>query len=216
MASIAQLVEEEVLAQPFLADALQRGIVNYGAVADEILPKVQRHTKRLVRHAAVMMALRRFAEKLEEREPPIPRFDQSEITIRSNLFELTVQNTTKAFEIIHDYRRNVRHEEGEFLTVTQGLHEMTLISNKQHLAAFKELLTKEGIKNITEELSLVTIKIPPDAFGTPGYFYALTKAFAWENVNIIEIVSTLTEMTFALHDRDVPRAYTIVKSVLAQ
>ncbi|MBR9693270.1 hypothetical protein GOV07_05085 [Candidatus Woesearchaeota archaeon] len=215
MSSIAQLVEDQVLRQPFLSDALQRGIVNYGAVAEELMPKVQQHTKRLVRHAAVMMALRRFAEKLEGREPKMPHFEQTEIMIRSNLFELTVKNTTKAFEIIHDYRTNVKHDQGELLTVTQGLHELTIISNKQHLKAFKHLLNKEGIKNITEDLSLVTIKIPQDALGTPGYFYALTKAFAWENVNIIEIVSTLTEMTFALHDHDVPRAYTIVKNVLS-
>ena len=36
MTSIAKIVEDIVLEQPFLADALQRGIVNYGAVADEL------------------------------------------------------------------------------------------------------------------------------------------------------------------------------------
>jgi len=216
MPSIAQIVEELVLQRPFLADALQRGLINYGALADELLPSAQRETKRPVRHAAVMMALRRLAEKLEAQEVQTPDFEKSEVTIRSNLFELTVQNTSRAFEKIHGYRRQVAHDRGEILTITDGLHELTIISNKQHLTPLKKLLRSERIKNITENLSLLTITIPDDALGTPGYFAFLTRAFAWENINIIEIVSTLTEMTFALADKDVPRAYTVVRQLTAR
>ncbi len=215
MASIAKIVEDLAGEQPFLCDALQRGILNYGAVADELLPKVQKETKQKVKHAAVMMALRRFAERLEQRELRQPRFtEENDITIQSNLFELTVASTKKAFETVHEFRKHVAHERGELLTVTQGLHELTIISNKKHYAKLRAALRREDIKNVTEDLSLLTIRIPPSAIETPGYFYALTKAFAWESINIIEIVSTLTEMTFALHDRDVPRAYKTVKGVI--
>ncbi len=213
MPSIAQIVEELVMERPFLADALRRGLINYGALADELLPSAQRETKRPVRHAAVMMALRRLSEKLEAQEVRTPDFKKSEVTIRSNLFELTVRNTSRAFEKIHEYRRRVAHERGEILTITDGLHELTIISNRQHLAPLKKLLRSEHVKNITENLSLLTITIPDDALGTPGYFATLTRAFAWENINIIEIVSTLTEMTFALHDKDVPRAYKVVRQL---
>ncbi len=215
MASIAQIVEELVLQQPFLADALQRGIVNYGAVAEELLPRVQRETKRLVKHAAVMMALRRFSEKLEQQELKAPRFDRSDITIKSNLFELTVANTKTAFDAVHSFRDKIRHEQGEFLTVTHGLYELTIISNKSHYEDLQHLLKNETVKNTIADLSLLTVHIPEDAIGTPGYFYALTKALAWENITVLEIVSTFTELTFALHDKDVPRAYRIVKDVVA-
>lgn len=214
MPSIAQIVEDLVIQQPFLADALQRGLLNYGALADHLLPGVQQETKRVVKHAAVMMALRRLAEKLEQHDLQPPSFHDADIAIRSNLFELTVQNTRRAFDRVHDYRRTINYDRGELLTITQGLHELTIISNKHHLPALHNLLKEEHIKNVTEELSLLTIKIPEEALGTPGYFYTLTKALAWENINIIEIVSTLTEMTFALADRDVPRAYKVVKRVI--
>jgi aspartokinase len=217
MASIAKIVEEIVLEQPFLADALQRAIVNYGAVADELLPRVQKETKEKVRHAAVMMALRRLAEKLERRDVKAPRFgEESDVTVRSNLFELTVGNTKRAFDAINDFRSQVAYERGEIFTVTHGLNELTVISNRKHLARLRESLRREQIKNVTEELSLLTVRLPQEAIRTPGYFYTLVKALAWENINIIEIVSTLTEMTFALHDKDVPRAYTLVKEIIAK
>lgn len=217
MASIAKIVEDIVMEQPFLADALQRGIVNYGAVADELMERVQRETKEKVNHAAVMMALRRLAEKLEQRDVKAPRFnEESDVTIRSNLFELTVANTKRAFDAINDFRTAVAYERGEIFTVTHGLNELTVISNRKHLSKLKESLKREQVKNVTEELSLLTVRLPSEAIKTPGYFYSLVKALAWENINIIEIVSTLTEMTFALHDKDVPRAYTLVKDIIAK
>jgi aspartokinase len=164
-----------------------------------------------------MMALRRLAERLEERDVRAPRFnEESDVTIRSNLFELTVANTKKAFDAINGFRTHVAYERGEIFTVTHGLNELTVISNRKHLAKLKESLRREQVKNVTEELSLLTVRLPQDAIRTPGYFYSLVKALAWENINIIEIVSTLTEMTFALHDKDVPRAYTLVKDVVAK
>lgn len=217
MASIAKITEELVLHQPFLADALQRGIVSHGALADELLPKVQRETKEKVKHAAVMMALRRFAERLERQDIKAPRFtEETDITIRSDLFELTVTSTKRAFEAINGFREEVAYERGGILTVTQGLDELTVISNRKHLAKLKAALRREEIKNVTQELSLLTVRLPKSAIGTPGYFYSLVKALAWESINIVELVSTLTELTFALHDEDVPRAYAVVKEVVAK
>jgi len=215
MRSVSKAVEELVLRQPFLADALERGLLNYGAVAEEIMEDLEREIGEEVKPAAVVMALRRLGERLEDREVEAPIFKGSEITIRSNLFELTVTNSKSAFSAINDFRDNIAYEQGELLTVTHGLHELTVISNRKHLAAMRKALRGEEIRNTVEELSLLTVRIPLSAQKTPGYFYTLTKALAWEGVNIVEIVSTLTEMTFALSDKDVPRAYRIVQQVIA-
>jgi aspartokinase len=216
MVSIAQLVEERVLEQPFLADALQRGILNYGAVADELLPSIQQVTKRNVRHAAVMMALRRFAERLEKQELTFPTFStSSNVILQSDMFELTTTKSKEAIAAIRTLRDSIDQEGGDLLTVTQGLHEYTIISNKQHLRRLKALLKKAEIKSVIEELSLLTIKIPDEAIDSPGYFYSLIKALTWENINIVEIVSTLTELTFAIKDEQVPHAYRVVKRVLS-
>ncbi len=217
MASIAQIVEEKVLEQPFLADALQRGLLNYGAVADELLPRVQKETKREATHAAVMMALRRFGEKLERQEVRIPRFtERSSIALQSDIVELTTTKTKEAFDAIRAFRDHVSQESGDLLTVTQGMQELTIITNKAHLPELRRLLEGAEVKRVIEELSLLAIRIPDAAVETPGYFYALLKALAWEGINIVEIVSTLTELAFILKDEDVPRAYRVVKDVLAQ
>ncbi len=63
-------------------------------------------------------------------------------------------------------------------------------------------------------LSSLSIKIPIEAIETVGLLYILTKAINWENINIVEIVSTLTEMTFILKEDDVSRAFNTVKKLI--
>ena len=39
----------------------------------------------------------------------------------------------------------------------------------------------------------------------------MTKALNWEDISIIEVVSTLTEMTFVLREKDISLAFNTVK-----
>jgi len=216
MASIAAIVEEWVVRQPFIADLLVRGLVNYAALAKEMLPRVREAAGREVKHPAVMMALRRLARRLERSEISLPKFGAGcEVMIRSNLFNLTVVSTASAFEIIHDFREKIDHDRGEIFTVTHGLHEFTVISNSEHLEYLQSVLADEKITAVFPRLSMLVIRIPnEDYVDTPGYLYTLTKALAWENINIIEMISTHTEVGFTISDQDVPRAYSLMRRVV--
>ena len=218
MASIARIVEDLVVQQPFIVDVMARGMINYATLAQELLPKVQNEIEREVKHAAVMMALRRLAKRLESNEINLPRFSENcEVMIRSNLFNLTVVSTASAFDIIHDFREKIDHDLGEIFTVTHGLHELTVISNCKHLENLQEELRAEKITDAFPERSVLVIRIPNEDYSdTPGYLYTLTKALAWENINIIEMISTHTEVGFTISDNDVPRAYALMKEVIGQ
>ena len=61
----------------------------------------------------------------------------------------------------------------------------------------------------------MTIKIPIEAVEQVGLFYVITKALNWENINIIEIVSTLTEMTFIINENNTARAFDTLKKLVA-
>ena len=42
----------------------------------------------------------------------------------------------------------------------------------------------------------------------------VTKALNWENINIIEIVSTLREMTFIIEEDKMPIAFSTIKKLI--
>ena len=45
----------------------------------------------------------------------------------------------------------------------------------------------------------------------PGYYYAITKTLNVNNISIIDVVNTETEATFILYDKDVSKAYNVLK-----
>lgn len=216
MVTVAHLVEKIVEQTPFLEEALARGFVNFAALSETLKPEIEKELKKPVKHAAVMMALRRLSEKLEKgfiKQAHI-RFKETDITIKSDLFEITVLKSPTIMNTLKKLYELVDFSKGDFLTITQGTYEVTIISNKKYKTRMQKLFADEKIVKIIDNLSSLAIKIPLEAVEQVGLFYVITKALNWENINIVEIVSTLTEMTFILKEDDISRAFTVLKKLI--
>jgi hypothetical protein len=46
----------------------------------------------------------------------------------------------------------------------------------------------------------MVLRLPPAIVKTPGAYYRILKQLAWENINLIDGVSTYTEFTIVLDD----------------
>lgn len=216
MVTASHLVENIVEQKPFLEEALAKGIINYAALAETITPQIEHELKKKVKYSAVMMALRRLAEKLQKKlvKGMKLQFKETDLTIKSDLFEVTIlksQSTAKTATKLYEL---VDLSKGDFLTITSGIYEITIIASKKYKNRIQKLLAQERIIKIIENLSCLTIKIPTEAVETVGFFYAITKALNWENINIVEIVSTLTELSFIIDEDDVAKAFTTLKEII--
>ncbi|PIN80190.1 hypothetical protein COV16_01320 [Candidatus Woesearchaeota archaeon CG10_big_fil_rev_8_21_14_0_10_34_8] len=211
MVSIARICEKLIEKKPFLQEALVSGIINYGALADSMIKDVDVEYGKKVKHAAVMMALRRLSEKLENMPISRPRFTSDcDLTIKSDLFEMTFVRHPGTYKLVNKFYDLVDPRHGDFFTVTTGMHEITIICNKKYKKNFLKLLKKEDILIIVDDLAALTVKLPKKAVEVPGIFYLITRALTWENINIVEVVSTYTEDTILLRNKDVSRAYEIL------
>ena len=97
------------------------------------------------------------------------------------------------------------------LTITHGIYEITIIASSRLSKRIEKILENEQIIKSIYSLGALTVKIPISSFDTVGMFYNVTKILNWENINIVEIVSTLTEMTFILKEDDLSRAFDALK-----
>jgi len=212
MALIAPIVESIIRRRPILGEAIARGIINYGALAALLLPEVEKTAGNKVKHATVMMALRRLREKrgrviLKD----IPLDTTSSIIIQEDLVEITVEKNRATMGVAKSlFEKACR----DFLTVTQGVYEVTYILKQHHKKEFINLFKKEDIVMVIDHLSSVTITLPLEMLHTPGFFSFITKEMAWENINIIEIVSTLKELTFIVKADDASRVFTTIKRLM--
>ena len=217
MVTVSHLVEKIIEQKPFIQEALSNGIINNAALADQMLPEIEKELKKKVKFSAVNMAIRRLSEKLEQSFISKAKFDKnSDITLKSNLIEITVYKMEDSQEYIKELYSLVDIKGGDFLTITQGLHELMIITNEKYekkiLGMFPNKLIKKSIKN----LSSITINIPEESIETIGLFYIVTRALNWENINIVDIVSTFTEMTFIINEEDTARSFNVLKDLIKE
>lgn len=217
MATIAHLVKHIIGKKPFLEEALSRGIINYANLAEELKPEIEKELKKQVKSSAIMMALRRYSEISKEKLFKRIKFkEDTDVTMRSDLIEITILKTPDSGDIIKKLYSFIDLKKGDFISIVQGLHEISVITNKKHEKDFLSSLKKKDIRNITKDISSLTIKIPEDSTEVIGLFYSLTRALSWENISIIEIVSTWSEMTYIVKTEDAPNAFRVINQLIKE
>ena len=215
MVTVQHLVRKMMAQRPFVAEALSHGVINIAALAQMLMPDLEKELGKKVTFAAVNMAVRRLAEEAGTIVFRKPRFDKdADITMKSQLAEITIYRTEDIQQHIKRLYEIVNMRQGDFLTITQGLHEVTIFTNARHVRTIQDIVPARSIKKIIGGISSITIALPPQAIDTIGYFFVVTRALAWDNINIVDVVSTYTEMTYMVKDQDASRAFDCLRNVI--
>lgn len=201
MVTISRIVDRIIEESPFIQEALARGIINYIALAEDIQSKVEKEMKQKVKTSAIAMALRRKQEAITQ---PIPiRFGpNTDITIKSNLTHILLKKNLETIEIAKTI------EKQEYVAITHGLHEISIL-----FSGSKDF-PKQHVQKKTTNLSGITITIPEDFFDTPGFFYIISRALYLENINILDLMSTYTELTLIVHEEDVAKSFESLRKII--
>lgn len=213
MVTVSHLVGNIVKDKPFLEEALRRGIINYVALAEELQPHIEKDLGKKVKTSAIMMALRRLNDSLQKKGIIKNEliFRSDDISIRSPLFEITILKSNNSINNIRKIYDITDFARGDMITITHGIYEITIIASSRLAKKIEKILENEHVIKTIASLGALTVKIPMNSTETVGMFYNVTKILNWENINIIEIVSTLTEMTFILKEDDLSRAFEAMK-----
>lgn len=215
MPTIQHSVKEYIRNRPFLEEALQRGIINHAALAEQLLPYLEKQLNKSVKFSAVNMAIRRAAEQVKQHQYSQAKFAKTTaILLRSGLTEVTFINDNRVHDLIKQVYGFVDFSQGDYLTMIQGSYEVAIITNEYHEKKIKSLFPKPLHKKSLGSLSSLTIKLTPSDFEVVGLFYLCVRALNWENINIVEIVSTLTEMTFIVSEADAARTFAILSQLI--
>ncbi|MHA2029059.1 MAG: hypothetical protein ACW99Q_06700 [Candidatus Kariarchaeaceae archaeon] len=212
MTSISQVIEELIEDRPFLESALSQGIINFGKLADTLIVELEsdrRLDKKRITHSSIMMALRRLGKKLNKQFGELQAITENVFELelyntRYGLFQLTVKRNLENWEKLMHLYKQMEIDRGDFLTITQGIYEITIISNQRFQKDIENLFADAEILNRDKNLASISLRIPRDSIETPGLIYFVTKQLFWDNLNIIEVVSTFTEITFIVKEIDLP------------
>ncbi len=216
MKTISACVEELLLAQPFLEEALSRQIINYSALAEELVTPVSDMLRKPVKTGAIMMALRRYNPPQDlGNSPKLKRVIKNlgDITVRSNLSDFTFQNSSSLIESHSKMLEKISLNPNVFYAFTRGILESNIIissSQSEHVISNFKNETQLGLK---DNLSAISINLPADNSKVTGLYYQIFKRLAWEGIALYEVVSTTNEFTVLVEDDLVDKAFSTIKKL---
>lgn len=215
MVTVSHLVGKIVSSRPILHDAIEQGIISYGNLAEQLTPEIEEELSKKVKHSAVVMALRRYAETIQK-SSPTPKFDyNSEIIMKTNLCDISVRKSPALFNKLKKIYSLVNYEKGDVLNVIHGNYEVSIVSNMRHLESIRKELKGEKILNIEKDLVSLSLSFTSDFLHTPGIISTTARKLNWENVNIYELISTLTELTFIVSKKDSAKGYSTLQRLVS-
>jgi aspartokinase len=215
LVTVSHLVKKYISEQPFVEEALGNGIISYGNLAEQMAPRVEKELGKKIKHAAVVMALRRYSDELSSHKRGLKKFDySSELLMKTNIADFTVIKSPSLMTKLKTIQTLVNHERGDILNVIVGNNEVSIVVNEKYLDPMKKFLSGEKIVNTEKGLvSLAIIFTADDFLHTPGVIFNAVRTLAWNNINIYEIVSTMTELTFIINKKDSMKAYEVLSEM---
>ncbi|MFH1425034.1 MAG: hypothetical protein ABIG20_05215 [archaeon] len=217
--SISHLVETKISAMPMLESFLARGLVNQSALARDLLPELEDELCIEVNPQAVIMAVKRYTKaaqdsKFEEKINDVLR--ECTVNLKSGVADISVEKTNDIFTILNEISKKVDTKKGELLSVIQGVSEISIIIEEKHADTLLKKL--QGKKILVEERDAVELHImaPPSWWDIPGIISHVTRQISIHGINIIDIVSTTTELSILVRKKDATHAFEALNKLIEQ
>jgi len=216
MKTVSNCVEDILITQPYLEEALSRNIINYSALAVELTEPISSMLKKEVKPGAIMMALRRYNPPMAlTNSVKMKKYMQNlgDITVRSNLTDFTIKNSETIIDNHAKILNHINEESKLFYTFTRGIHESNIIISSSLKGFIEENLKDETFLASQDGLSAISINLPQDNSKISGLYYHFFKRLAWEGIVLYEVISTTNEFTILVEDEFVDKAFAAIKKL---
>ena len=200
MIQVSEIVEEIIQGDEIALEALRAEVLNLSAYAQKILPEVERKALKPVRKGTIVVALSRAMKNIAKVADLRPKVIIQDLSIKSPLFEVTFERTANNLEQVSELPKEWFAE--DFFTITEGLGEITIITTEK---MEEQLLHHFSVapKGQYNNLVAVTIRFKEeDYIEEPNMIFSLVSALASKRINLIEIVSTFTEISFIVRKKE--------------
>ena len=215
MVTVSHVVGKLVNERIYLHEALSKRIASYGSVAKQLKPEIEKELGGEVEHTAIVTALRRYADKIQARSNSLSFNTKfSEVNLKTNIMDINVLKTQELFDKLKRFYDLINFERGDILHVIYGRTHVAIITNERYKEKMLNLLQNLKIKKLEEDLVALSFIVGKERIDKPGVLFKITRSLAWENINIIEIISVNLEVTFIIEKKDAVKGYNALERLI--
>lgn len=201
MKKVSDAIRSILMTDDVALSALKRGLLNNSAYARSIQDQVADLTFKEVDEKTIAAELPRFV-KQHAKDQGMIKVELSSISLHNKLAELTYEKNITLLKRIRDVYNELQFDDNTFVTITEGLTEVAIISKKEVVAAFREKLSDFAVLYHNDSLVGVSVKFDIRYLDIPHQIEQMVKQVAIRDINIVEVVSTATEFTFLVAEED--------------
>jgi len=215
MVTISHVVSKLINEKVYLYEAISKRIASYGSVARQLKPDIEKELGREVEHTAIVTAIRRFADKIETKYKDL-KFNSkyAEVNLKTHIIDINVLKTQALFDKLKRFYDVVDFERGDILHVIYGRTHVAIVTNERYKEQILNLLQNQKIRKIEEDLVALSFTVGRKRIDKPGVLFQITRSLAWENINIIEIISVDLDVAFIVDKKDAVKGYNALERLI--
>ncbi|MBI2176701.1 hypothetical protein HYU40_05155 [Candidatus Woesearchaeota archaeon] len=207
-ATTAQLVKGHLQTNVFLLDYLSRDLINIASLAREILPDIQKQNPKATLESVSIAVKRNFGAWKPQITRQLQRIlSNVQIAMRTDLVLFCLPKTAKLPDI-------KEFQSDDVFFINQGYNEVTVIIDKRNsnLVRGPVLLQQKNLALISLKDTLINEK--QNFRVTPGFVSAFLGNISMAGINISDIVSTYSQVTFVVEQKYLLNVYQICQDVV--
>ncbi|WP_235297701.1 hypothetical protein [Portibacter marinus] len=196
-----------------MKEAIHEGLVNVSSLARKIHPEVEQMLQKSVRSGAIIMAINRLhIDKNFKYQNRLKAYISKlgDLILKTNLLIYTYASTKSLSKAQLALFNAIESDSEAFCTFSQGVSERTLLVNEHISEQVEKYFKEEVLLSKIEDLSSITIKLAQKSTEISGIYYYILKQLAWEDIPLVEVLSTTNEITLILENQYVEQSISLL------
>ena len=198
MIKVQDIVSEIVKRDDVAGLAIQNGYINFSKYARKIKPEVDKTLLMDISEKTIVVSLIRLAKLLDQKAINQNKVKLDHISVHPDLGELCYERNSHNLKLLKIIQTDLQEKDGLFFTTTESVGEITIIANNRLIKKVVNVFNKIDPIYSHNQLTGITVKFSKAYLDIPNVIYDITKELAIKDLNIIEIVSTTTELTYII------------------
>ncbi len=200
MIKITDTLQSIIQENPFLEFGFNHELFNQAQLARYLNPLVQARTQKQVSDSAIMMALSRSKADLAKSRIKSKQYVIDKLTVVSGLSTasfLRTKETHKKLNLLYGF---IQSRNG-FCNLCEGMTEITVIVESTYQSKLERITNQKPLYT-HDQVGSICVKFSDTYATIPGMLYMILQRVALQNINLIEISSTFSEINLYFDEKD--------------
>jgi hypothetical protein len=209
MRTISYAIEQILLADESAFECLKQDTLNLRAYSRSKKAEVEQVVMNKVSLSSMVIALSRLQKKIQSIQPLKPQVKIESIGIKSDLEVITYEKTRDLSERLLRLQ-SVSRGENDIFMIAESINEISITTSLKEI----EKLIGLEYKSKFADVVAITLKFDRKYIEIPNVMYGFVSALALKRVNLIQEISTLTEVAFLVENKDSDAVIDVFKGFL--